>query len=156
MPMAKCFGVLQGFWRNWHASFNLWLVRYMYVPLGGGAWRGANVWPIFTFVALWHDLEWRLLAWAWLSSLLFAPELVRKRVQQKVRAANNSVNAAACFVSNTYRCRSKESHGGRLKARLMGATVMLLIALELVQLCNIQCLHTDTAVGTLLVACLRS
>lgn len=48
----------------------------MYIPLGGGAWRAANVWPIFTFVALWHDLEWRLLAWAWLSSLLFAPELV--------------------------------------------------------------------------------
>ncbi len=69
----------QGFWRNWHASFNLWLVRYLYVPLGGGAWRAANVWPIFTFVALWHDLEWRLLAWAWLSSLLFAPELVRRR-----------------------------------------------------------------------------
>jgi D-alanyl-lipoteichoic acid acyltransferase DltB (MBOAT superfamily) len=67
---------LQGFWRNWHASFNLWLVRYMYVPLGGSAWRAANVWPIFTFVALWHDLEWRLLAWAWLSSLLLAPELV--------------------------------------------------------------------------------
>ena len=67
---------VQGFWRNWHASFNLWLVRYMYVPLGGSAWRGANVWPIFTFVALWHDLEWRLLAWAWLSCLLFAPELV--------------------------------------------------------------------------------
>ncbi len=67
----------QGFWRNWHASFNLWLVRYMYIPLGGGVWRAANVWPIFTFVALWHDLEWRLLAWAWLSSLLFAPELVQ-------------------------------------------------------------------------------
>ena len=67
---------LQGFWRNWHASFNLWLVRYMYVPLGGSAWRAANVWPIFTFVALWHDLEWRLLAWAWLSCGLIAPELV--------------------------------------------------------------------------------
>jgi len=26
---------LQGFWRSWHASYNRWLVRYVYVPLGG-------------------------------------------------------------------------------------------------------------------------
>lgn len=25
---------LQGFWRAWHRSFNRWLVRYIYVPLG--------------------------------------------------------------------------------------------------------------------------
>ena len=68
---------LQGFWKNWHASYNLWLVRYMYVPLGGSQRRAANAWLVFTFVALWHDLEWRLLGWAWLMSLLFAPELVR-------------------------------------------------------------------------------
>jgi D-alanyl-lipoteichoic acid acyltransferase DltB (MBOAT superfamily) len=65
---------LVGFWRNWHASYNLWLVRYLYVPLGGSAWRLLNVWPIFTFVAVWHDLEWKLLGWAWLCALLFAPE----------------------------------------------------------------------------------
>ena len=68
----------QGFWRNWHASYNLWLVRYMYVPLGGSRRRALNAWLVFTFVALWHDVEWRLLAWAWLMSLLFAPELVRR------------------------------------------------------------------------------
>jgi MBOAT, membrane-bound O-acyltransferase family len=44
---------LQGFWRNWHASYNRWLVRYMYVPLGGAATRALSVWLIFTFVALW-------------------------------------------------------------------------------------------------------
>eukprot|EP01043_Picozoa_sp_COSAG02_P084547 COSAG02_NODE_22360_length_755_cov_0.923780_2_plen_81_part_01 len=25
---------LRGFWRGWHCSFNRWLVRYIYVPLG--------------------------------------------------------------------------------------------------------------------------
>jgi D-alanyl-lipoteichoic acid acyltransferase DltB (MBOAT superfamily) len=69
---------LVGFWRNWHASYNQWLVRYMYIPLGGGAWRAANVWVIFTFVAVWHDLELRLLGWAWLMALLFTPELAVK------------------------------------------------------------------------------
>lgn len=25
---------LRGFWRGWHCSFNRWLIRYIYVPLG--------------------------------------------------------------------------------------------------------------------------
>eukprot|EP00877_Chromochloris_zofingiensis_P001841 jgi/Chrzof1/11658/Cz06g04030.t1 len=67
-----------GFWKNWHASYNQWLVRYMYIPLGGAGWRLLNVWPIFTFVAVWHDLEWRLMSWAWLMALLVAPEMLVK------------------------------------------------------------------------------
>jgi D-alanyl-lipoteichoic acid acyltransferase DltB (MBOAT superfamily) len=50
----------------------------MYIPLGGARWRAANVWPIFSFVALWHDLEWRLLGWAWIMALFMAPEMVAK------------------------------------------------------------------------------
>lgn len=32
--------------------------RYMYIPLGGSQRKLLNVWVIFTFVAIWHDLEW--------------------------------------------------------------------------------------------------
>lgn len=71
---------ISGFWRTWHASFNRWLIRYMYVPLGGAQWRLLNVWPIFTFVALWHDFEWHLLKWAWLMALFIAPEVLCKRL----------------------------------------------------------------------------
>lgn len=39
---------------NWH----VWFSRYLYIPLGGSKWRFLNVWIIFTFVAIWHDLEW--------------------------------------------------------------------------------------------------
>lgn len=81
---------LESFWKNWHASFNKWLVRYMffsfswtlvsvifaicycstgqclliffiryvYIPLGGSQKKLLNVWVVFTFVAVWHDLEW--------------------------------------------------------------------------------------------------
>ncbi|GBG73646.1 hypothetical protein CBR_g16989 [Chara braunii] len=66
---------LEGFWKNWHASFNRWIVRYIYIPLGGAASRGTNVWLIFTFVALWHDLDWRLLTWAWMTCVLSMPEI---------------------------------------------------------------------------------
>ncbi|KAI8472541.1 MAG: MBOAT, membrane-bound O-acyltransferase family-domain-containing protein [Monoraphidium minutum] len=67
-----------GFWKGWHSSYNLWLVRYMYIPLGGARWRLLNVWPIFTFVALWHDVEPRMLSWAWLMALIIAPEAAGK------------------------------------------------------------------------------
>jgi len=65
---------LKGFWKNWHASFNLWLVRYLYIPLGGQQYRWISIWIIFGFVAFWHDLEWKLLQWAWIMALFFAIE----------------------------------------------------------------------------------
>ncbi|CAI5523233.1 unnamed protein product [Closterium sp. Naga37s-1] len=71
---------IEGFWRGWHASYNKWIVRYLYIPLGGGKRKLVNVWIVFTFVALWHDLEWKLLWWAWLTSLLLAPEMIVKAI----------------------------------------------------------------------------
>ena len=80
--MRKCFAMnydVQGFWKNWHASYNRWLVKYMYIPAGGSRYQLLMVWPIFIFVALWHDIEIRLLGWAALMILAFMPELVVKR-----------------------------------------------------------------------------
>lgn len=79
--MKKCFAMnydVQGFWKNWHASFNQWLVRYMYIPFGGSRNQVYVIWPIFFFVALWHDIDWRLLGWASLMCLAFLPEIVIK------------------------------------------------------------------------------
>ncbi|RVW14777.1 putative membrane-bound O-acyltransferase C24H6.01c [Vitis vinifera] len=73
----NCYN-LESFWKNWHASFNKWLVRYMYIPLGGSQRKLLNIWVIFTFVAVWHDLEWKLLSWAWLTCLFFVPEMILK------------------------------------------------------------------------------
>ncbi|XP_073023369.1 membrane-bound O-acyltransferase gup1 isoform X1 [Primulina eburnea] len=71
---------LESFWKNWHASFNKWLVRYVYIPLGGAQKKMLNVWVIFTFVAIWHDLEWKLISWAWLTCIFFIPEMLVKSV----------------------------------------------------------------------------
>ncbi len=57
LPLHGCRP--QGFFKGWHCSYNAWLVRYMYVPLGGARWQLLNIWPIFFFVAVWHDLEVR-------------------------------------------------------------------------------------------------
>ena len=64
------------FWRDWHRSYNRWLVRYLYVPLGGKKYYILNLFAVFTFVAIWHDIELRLLAWGWLIVLFIVPELV--------------------------------------------------------------------------------
>uniref|UniRef100_A0A6P3ZL39 putative membrane-bound O-acyltransferase C24H6.01c isoform X1 n=1 Tax=Ziziphus jujuba TaxID=326968 RepID=A0A6P3ZL39_ZIZJJ len=85
----NCYN-LESFWKNWHASYNKWLVRYMYIPLGGSRRKLLNIWVIFTFVAIWHDLEWKLLSWAWLTCLFFVPEMVFK-------ATANSFQAKSAF-----------------------------------------------------------
>ncbi|KAJ3511368.1 hypothetical protein NLJ89_g4139 [Agrocybe chaxingu] len=65
-----------GFWRSWHRSYNLWIIRYIYIPLGGTKNVFLNTVLIFSFVALWHDLTFKLLAWGWLISLFVVPELL--------------------------------------------------------------------------------
>lgn len=64
------------FWRAWHRSFNRWVIRYIYVPLGGGGKnRIANSLLVFSFVAVWHDIELRMLMWGWLIVLFLLPEI---------------------------------------------------------------------------------
>ncbi|KZT02547.1 MBOAT-domain-containing protein [Laetiporus sulphureus 93-53] len=75
--MANNYSTL-GFWRSWHRSYNLWIVRYIYVPLGGTNNVVFATLIIFSFVALWHDLSFRLLAWGWLVSLFILPELIAR------------------------------------------------------------------------------
>ncbi|KAK7750097.1 glycerol transporter [Diatrype stigma] len=72
------------FWRSWHRSFYRWSLRYIYVPLGGSDFRGwaaaarsvATYVLVFTFVAVWHDVELRLLVWGWLIVLFMLPEMI--------------------------------------------------------------------------------
>ncbi|KAL0075901.1 MBOAT, membrane-bound O-acyltransferase family-domain-containing protein [Phycomyces blakesleeanus] len=70
----------QRFWKSWHRSFNRWTIRYIFVPLGGSKYMMFNMWVVFTFVALWHDIEMKLLAWGWLICLFLLPELLATRI----------------------------------------------------------------------------
>ena len=85
--MARCMSNNYSglaFWRGWHRSYNRWIVRYIYVPLGGSTSRGwigkarsvLNYLAVFTFVALWHDINLRLLMWGWLITLFVLPEVL--------------------------------------------------------------------------------
>ncbi|KAK0656623.1 MBOAT, membrane-bound O-acyltransferase family-domain-containing protein [Cercophora newfieldiana] len=74
------------FWRSWHRSYNRWLLRYIYIPLGGANFRTyrdaarsvATYLMVFTFVALWHDINMKLIIWSWLIVLFFLPEIGAK------------------------------------------------------------------------------
>jgi D-alanyl-lipoteichoic acid acyltransferase DltB (MBOAT superfamily) len=65
------------FWKDWHSSFNIWLLKYVFVPLGGSRKnRFRNILIVFTFVALWHDFNWRVFHWALIVFGVMTPELI--------------------------------------------------------------------------------
>jgi D-alanyl-lipoteichoic acid acyltransferase DltB (MBOAT superfamily) len=85
------------FWRGWHRSYNKFLVRYIYIPLGGaksGTWVSTvrtmfNYAVIFTFVALWHDIKLNLLIWGWLIVLFMLPEVIAGFIFPRKKWENN-------------------------------------------------------------------
>ena len=81
----------EGFWRQWHRSYNVWLIRYMYIPLGGSKTKLLNTFIIFSFVALWHDLKFNLLLWAWCIYASLIPEIIIKSyfAQEKMQYLKN-------------------------------------------------------------------
>lgn len=89
--MVRCvsnnFSTLH-FWRAWHRSYNRWLIRYIYIPLGGAKFTSlkrsvrsvVTYILVFTFVALWHDIQLRLLIWGWLIVLFLIPEIIATKL----------------------------------------------------------------------------
>ena len=118
--MANNYSPL-GFWRSWHRSFNLWIVRYLYIPLGGAHRLVATSALIFTFVALWHDLSPGLLAWGWLVVLFILPEVMARKAlpPSMVRALLFSRYSAlrassffTCFLYSVFSVCSLGKSGG--------------------------------------------
>ncbi|OBA18943.1 glycerol uptake protein 1 [Metschnikowia bicuspidata var. bicuspidata NRRL YB-4993] len=91
------------FWRSWHRSFNKWVLRYIYIPMGGaGAGTGGytsrvvNSLVVFSFVAIWHDIELKLLMWGWLVVLFLLPEIFATSYFK--RYSNNSWYRHLCAI----------------------------------------------------------
>ena len=81
----------EGFWRSWHRGFNQWLIRYIFIPLGGSKYKLYNIWVVFTFVAIWHDMNLNLIMWAWVICLSLMPEMLIKNYFKKEKVKNNSI-----------------------------------------------------------------
>lgn len=86
--MIRCvdnnYSALQ-FWRAWHRSYNKWIIRYIYIPLGGSHNRILASLAVFSFVAIWHDIELRLLIWGWLVVIFLLPEIIATKLMQPYR-----------------------------------------------------------------------
>ena len=100
--MSNNYSTLK-FWRSWHRSFNLWVLRYLYIPLGGRKTSNWNIFPIFAFIALWHDFNWQLLAWGCLVPLIILPEVlanwISKRLQMNKWTNYRSICAAMASLN---------------------------------------------------------
>ncbi|KAK9460309.1 MBOAT, membrane-bound O-acyltransferase family-domain-containing protein [Lipomyces oligophaga] len=90
------------FWRAWHRSYNRWITRHMYIPLGGASSPIRNMLLVFTFVAFWHDIQLRLLAWGWLITLFVVPEVVAKLVFPPKRWASSPVYRHMCALGAVF------------------------------------------------------
>ncbi|KAI7865139.1 MBOAT, membrane-bound O-acyltransferase family-domain-containing protein [Spinellus fusiger] len=99
--MVRCMSnnfSAQRFWKSWHRSFNLWTIRYIYIPLGGSKYMIYNIWIVFTFVAVWHDIELKLFAWGWLICLFLVPEIVASRVYSFAKYGQTKYYRFICGV----------------------------------------------------------
>ena len=104
-----------GFWRSWHKSYNLWTLRYIYIPLGGTRYAIYNIWVVFTFVAIWHDINLRLLAWGWLITLFVIPEITASKIFNKKEVSSKCTHASIqTWHGNMGNC----SHGEGLVAHV--------------------------------------
>lgn len=73
---------LQAFLRQWNASLHIWLLTYIYKPLGGRSNPLRNTFIVFTFVATWLRLEMLTVVIAVLATLVYKCEQVRFFLQK--------------------------------------------------------------------------
>lgn len=66
----------------WHKGFNHWLIRYMYIPLGGNK-NLLSVLFVILFVAFWHDHTIKILLWALILVIFMIPEIATKAYFRK-------------------------------------------------------------------------
>ena len=64
---------MQEFWRRWHITLSRWLIKYLYIPLGGNR-RGTirtflNILITFIVCGIWHGAGWTFLAWGGMHGL---------------------------------------------------------------------------------------
>jgi len=57
---------------------------------------------IFTFVALWHDISFRLLAWGWLVSFFFIPELLARALLPASKFGDRKWYRHACALGAVF------------------------------------------------------
>ncbi len=86
------------FWKRWHITLNRFLMRYVYIPLGGNrkgkARMYANLLFVFLVSGIWHGAGWNFVVWGLLHGIAYC--LVR------MRGPKESVLPRWCRVAVTW------------------------------------------------------
>jgi len=67
---------IRSFWKHWHVSFNKWIIKYIYIPLGGNCSTKRNTFIVFLLVALWHEPSGKLITWGLACGVFIAIEIL--------------------------------------------------------------------------------
>lgn len=64
---------IKEFWHNWHASLNLWLKKFVYIPLGGSRQGKVktylNILIVFAISGVWHGAGAGFVVWGLLNAI---------------------------------------------------------------------------------------
>lgn len=80
------------FWKRWHITLNRFLMRYVYIPLGGNR-KGKsrmllNLMLVFLVSGLWHGAGWNFVAWGAMHGIVY----VVARIWQPARRERTEVS----------------------------------------------------------------
>lgn len=88
------------FWKRWHITLSMWLMDYVYIPLGGN--RKGKLRQYFNLVAtmliggLWHGAAWNYIVWGGVHGVgLIVHKITKKPLDKYLPSDNKAVK----FVS---------------------------------------------------------
>lgn len=90
------------FWKRWHITLNRFLLRYVYIPLGGNR-KGkrrmlCNLFLVFCISGIWHGAGWNYVVWGMLHGAVYV--LVRLwQLREVGRGADNNGQEKGAMVS---------------------------------------------------------
>lgn len=90
------------FWRRWHITVGDWMVRQIYIPLGGN--RGfvpLHYGAVFVFCGVWHGASWSFVAWGASQALALTVQRYWDQARARVawlRVLRGPVWVAACWL----------------------------------------------------------
>lgn len=102
-------GNIFDFWKRWHITLNRFLMRYVYIPLGGNR-KGRNrmlfnLLLVFLVSGLWHGAGWNFVAWGAMHGVLYVVTRVWQ-LSQKEQAAQGGSHGSflrhGCAVAATF------------------------------------------------------
>jgi D-alanyl-lipoteichoic acid acyltransferase DltB (MBOAT superfamily) len=71
----------------------VWILRYVYKPLGGNRRKALLLLPVFVFVGIWH-VDYQLLAWSLANAVGFGVEVYALTLVEKYKITSRLAEAA--------------------------------------------------------------